>query len=239
VLEALKNNRAMERIVVLKNAEGSIKKILGAAKDKRIPVQYVERAALDRLSDGGRHQGVIAYVSEYGYAEIEDILKSAAEKEEAPFVVVLDGLEDPHNLGAIMRSGEGAGIHGVIVPERRAAGLTEAVAKASAGAVEYVPVAKVPNITRAIEKLKAAGLWIAALDTGGDIWYSRDLTCGVALVVGGEGKGLGRLVKENCDFVLSLPMNGNLTSLNASAAAAVLMYEARRQRLMAQSPVSC
>lgn len=169
-------------------------------------------------------------MSVYEYCEVKDILKAAREKGEDPFIIILDGLEDPHNLGAIMRTAEGAGAHGVIVPKRRSVGLTETVAKASAGAVEYVPVARVVNIARTIDELKREGLWIVACDMGEQMYYEADLTGAVAVVIGSEGFGISRLVREKCDFTVSMPMRGKITSLNASNAAAVLMYEVRRQR---------
>lgn len=230
VIEALKNEREVEKIVVAKDAEGSIKKILGMAKDKKIQIQFVDKLVLDRLSDGGVHQGVAAYVSEYEYCEVEDILEAAKNKGEDPFIIILDGIEDPHNLGAIMRSADGAGAHGIIIPKRRATSITDTVVKASAGAVEYVPVAKVSNIVQTIEKLKEKGVWIGACDMDGETYYKANLKGSFALVVGGEGQGVGRLVREKCDFVLSIPMGGKINSLNASNAAAIMMYEIKRQR---------
>ncbi|PWM65801.1 MAG: 23S rRNA (guanosine(2251)-2'-O)-methyltransferase RlmB [Eubacteriales Family XIII. Incertae Sedis bacterium] len=230
VTEALRAGRDIDKLMVGPGLEGSIKKIIGMAKEKRIPIIFTDKAALDRASGGGAHQGVIAYVSVYEYCEVKDILKAAREKGEDPFIIILDGLEDPHNLGAIMRTAEGAGAHGVIVPKRRSVGLTETVAKASAGAVEYVPVARVVNIARTIDELKREGLWIVACDMGEQMYYEADLTGAVAVVIGSEGFGISRLVREKCDFTVSMPMRGKITSLNASNAAAVLMYEVRRQR---------
>lgn len=230
VIEALKNDREIEKIVVGKNAEGSIKKIIGMAKDKNIPIMTAEKANLDRIAGGGTHQGVAAYVSSYGYCEVEDILDAAEKKGEAPFIMILDNLEDPHNLGAIMRTAEVCGAHGIIIPKRRSAGITEVVVKASAGAVEYVPCAKVSNIAQTIEKLKEKGIWIYACDMAGEAYYNVDLKGAAAIVIGSEGLGISRLVKEKCDFVVSIPMSGRITSLNASNAAAVLMCEVRKQR---------
>ncbi len=230
VTEALRAGRDIDKLMVGPGLEGSIKKIIGMAKEKRIPIIFTDKAALDRASGGDAHQGVIAYVSVYEYCEVADILKAAREKGEDPFIIILDGLEDPHNLGAIMRTAEGAGAHGVIVPKRRSVGLTETVAKASAGAVEYVPVARVVNIARTIDELKREGLWIVACDMGEQMYYEADLTGAVAVVIGSEGFGISRLVREKCDFTVSMPMRGKITSLNASNAAAVLMYEVRRQR---------
>jgi len=229
VIEALKAGREIEKIYISRGTEGSVKKINAMAREKGIPVHYEEREAIDRLCTGN-HQGVIAVCSAHGYCEAEDIIELAKARGEDPFVVILSGIEDPHNLGAIIRTAEAAGAHGVIIPKRRAAGLTETVVKASAGAVEYMLCARVTNIVQTIEKLKDTGLFIAACDTGGELYCKRDLTGGIGLVVGGEGTGVGRLVKEKCDYVLSIPMKGKINSLNASNAAAILMYEVRRQR---------
>lgn len=230
VLEALKSGRPMERILVAKGTEGSIKKIVGEARERRIPLRFCERRELEAAAGGGTHQGVVAYASAREYASVEDILALAEERGEDPFVIILDGLEDPHNLGAVMRTAECAGAHGVIIGKRRSAGLTETVAKASAGAVEYIPCARVPNIPQVMDVLKENGLWVACCDMGDRLYYKADLTGPIALVIGGEGSGVGRLVKEKCDFVVSIPMAGKINSLNASNAAAVLMYEVRRQR---------
>ena len=239
VMEALKSGREIEKLLMLKNAEGSAKKIEGLARERRIPIQYVDKAALDRVSGGdggsdregaGSHQGVAAFTSANRYYEVEDLLSAAAEKGEAPFLILLDGIEDPHNLGAILRTADGAGAHGVIIPKRRAAGLTETVAKASAGAIEYVPTAKVANLAQTIDQLKAKGLWIAACDMDGTVYHKTDLTGPIAIVIGGEGQGIGRLIREKCDYIVSIPMAGKIGSLNASNAAAVLLYEINRQR---------
>ena len=229
VIEALKAGVEIEKIYILKGAEGSVRKIGAMAKEKGIPVYYEEKHILDKLNTGN-HQGVIAAASAHRYCEVDDILKLAGERGEDPFVVILSGVEDPQNLGAIIRTAEAAGAHGVIIPKRRAAGLTEAVMKASAGALSHMLCARVPNIAQTIEDLKAAGLWIYACDTGGELYSGRTLTGGAGLVVGGEGTGVGKLIKEKCDFVLSIPMKGKINSLNASSAAAVMMYEVRRQR---------
>ena len=199
-------------------------------KDAGIPVMKVEKAALDRVAAGQAHQGVAAYISPYEYAEMEDIFARAAEKNEDPFIIILDNLEDPHNLGAIMRTAECAGAHGVIIPKRRACGLTEVVAKASAGAIEYMPCVKVTNIAQTIEELKEMGIWVAACDMGGQEYYKADLKGKLAVVIGSEGFGISKLVKDKCDFVVSMPMVGKITSLNASNAAAVIIYEVRKQR---------
>lgn len=230
VLEALKSGRPMEKILVARGAEGSIRKIIGAAGDRKIPLRFCGKNELEAAAGGGSHQGVVAYVSAREYASVEDILNLAKERGEDPFVIILDGLEDPHNLGAIMRTAECAGAHGVIIGKRRSVGLTETVAKASAGAVEYIPCARVANISQAIETLKEKGLWIAACDMGEEAYYKADLTGPMGIVIGGEGSGVGKLVREKCDFVVSIPMMGKISSLNASNAGAILMYEVRRQR---------
>ncbi len=230
VAEAVKSGRQIDKIVVAKETEGSINKILGEAKEKGIQIRFVDRAALDKTCQSKSHQGIMAHVAPVAYREIEDMIALAKEKDEDIFLILLDGMEDPHNLGAIIRSADAAGAHGVIIPNRRAVGLTETVAKASAGAIEYVPVAKVANITQTIEKLKKMGIWVGAVDMDGEEFTKRDLKGNIALVIGGEGQGVGKLVKETCDFVVSMPMKGKVTSLNASNAAAVMMYEVVRQR---------
>ena len=230
VLEALKSDREIEKLIVAKGAEGSIRKITGMAKDKKIPIQYREKAALDRIAGRNSHQGVIALVSEYTYCTLDDILRRAEERGEDPFIMILDGLEDPHNLGAVMRTAECCGAHGIVIPKRRSAGITETVAKASAGAVEYMLCARVSNIGQAIDQLKERGMWVAACDMGGKAYTEQDLTGSLAVVIGSEGTGISRLVREKCDFVVSIPMKGKITSLNASNAAAILMYEVVRQR---------
>lgn len=229
VTEALRSGREIDKLMV-SSEEGSMKKILALAKERRIPVMKVEKSAIDRIAEGKAHQGVAAYVSAYAYAELEDIFRIAEERGEDPFIIILDNLEDPHNLGAIMRTAECAGAHGVIIPKRRACGLTEVVAKASAGAIEYMPCVKVTNIAQTIEELKERGIWVAACDMGGQEYYKANLKGKLAVVIGSEGFGISRLVKEKCDFVVSIPMVGRITSLNASNAAAVIIYEVRKQR---------
>jgi len=229
VVEALKSGREIEKIYVCRGAEGSIKKITAMAREKGIPVHSEEKQVLDRIASGN-HQCAVAFVSAHKYCDIEDMFALAEDRGEAPFVLLLDGIEDPHNLGAIIRSAEAAGVHGVIIPKRRAAGINPAAAKASAGASEYMLCAKVPNIAQTIDKLKGRGLWIGACDTGGEHYCDTDLKGGIGLVIGGEGTGIGKLVKEKCDFTLSIPMKGKINSLNASNAAAVIIYEVRRQR---------
>ena len=231
VLEALRAGRPIDALLVKKGeAEGTIKVIVAMAKEKGIVVKDMTREKLDELSQTGRHQGVIALCAAHEYAEIEDILALARERGQEPFVILLDGITDPHNLGAIIRTAEAAGAHGVIIPQRRAVGLTAVVGKTSAGALQYVPVARVINMTAAIETLKRHGLWIACADMDGQPLYEAPLSGAIGLVIGGEGSGVSRLVKEKCDFVVSIPLMGQIQSLNASVAAAVLMYEAVRRR---------
>lgn len=231
VLEALKSERDIDKILIQQgNVEGSIKKIIGEAKNRGIVVQTAAKSKLDELSETKKHQGVIAFVSAHKYVEVDDILKKAEEKGEKPFIIILDGITDPHNLGAIIRTANISGAHGVIIPKRRSAGLSAVVAKASAGAIEYVPVAKVTNIARTIEELKSRGIWIACADMDGENMYQTDLKGAIALVIGNEGEGVSRIVKEKCDFIVKIPMYGQITSLNASVAAGVLMYEVVRQK---------
>ena len=231
VLEALKNNREIEKITIAKGAEGSVKQIVGKAKDRKIPVYYSEKARMDKAASGGAHQGVIAVFSDYEFCTVDDILALAEKRDEKPFVIILDGLEDPHNLGAIMRTAECVGAHGIIIPKRRSVSVNETVAKTSAGASEYMLCARVTNIGREIDSLKEKGLWIGAVDMGDTFYYDQDLTGAIGLVIGGEGSGVSRLVREKCDFVVSIPMKGRITSLNASNAASIMMYEVVRQRL--------
>lgn len=232
VTEALKSGRTVEKLMVSRGSEKTLAKVIAMAKDAGVPVYYNDKARMDRIAGGGAHQGVAAYVSSYEYTEVENLIGRAEERGEEPFLVILDGIEDPHNLGAILRSADGAGVHGVIIPKRRAVGVTGVVAKASAGAIEYVPVARVSNIPRTIEELKKQGFWIAALDMSETAYFNSDLKGRIALVVGNEGEGISRLVKEKCDFTVSIPMKGRVQSLNASNAAAVVMYEVLRQRSM-------
>lgn len=229
VIEALKNGREVDKLCV-SSKEGSMVKILAMAKERAVPVITVERAALDRMSGGRPHQGVIAFVSAYRYAEMADIFALAEKRGEDPFIVILDNIEDPHNLGAIMRTAECAGAHGIIIPRRHACGLTEVVAKASAGAIEYVPCVKVTNLVRTIKTLQEQGFWVAACDMGGQPYYRADLRGKLAVVIGSEGAGISKLTRETCDFVVSMPMVGKINSLNASNAAAVVLYEVRKQR---------
>ena len=231
VLEALKSGRPIEKLYMLKPPySGSIQQIAGIARSEGLPVQLVERPRLDQLCEKGNHQGVAAIVAAYPYAEWTDILKAAREKGEPPFLIICESIQDPHNLGAILRSADAAGVHGVIISRHHAVGLTEAVAKTAAGALEYVPVAQVTNIAQLIESLKKEGIWTAAADMDGQSVYQTDLTGPMAVVIGGEHEGVSRLVRERCDFTVSLPMKGQVTSLNASVAAGILMFEIARQR---------
>lgn len=232
VLEAIRSGRSVDKILVKKGKyEGSIVPIIKKAKDAGIIVQEVDKVKLDTISEGENHQGIIAYVSAYEYVSVNDILDKAREKGEAPFVIICDKITDPHNLGAILRTANCVGAHGIIIPKRNSVGLNSVVAKTSAGAVEYTPVAKVTNIASTIDDLKKEGLWIAAADMDGEEMYKIDLKGSLALVIGSEGEGIGRLIKEKCDFIASIPMTGQINSLNASVAAGVLMYEAMRQRM--------
>ena len=213
--------------------DGPIRTIQREAKKHDTIISYVTKERLDQLSETGKHQGVIAYAAAYEYAEVDDILEAAKKKGEPPFIFLLDNIEDPHNLGAIIRTANLAGAHGVIIPKNRAAGLTATVARTSAGALNYTPVAKVTNLAKTIEDLKKEGLWFVCADMGGTTMYDLDLKGPIGLVIGNEGEGVGRLVKEKCDMVASIPMKGDIDSLNASVAAGVLAYEIVRQRLQA------
>ncbi len=231
VREVIKSDRSIEKIMITKgHREGSIINIIGMAKDNRIIIQEVEKAKLDELSETKNHQGIIAIVSEYEYFEVNDILEEASRKNEKPFIIILDNITDPHNLGAIIRTANVAGAHGIIIPERRSAGLTQIVAKTAAGAIEYTKVAKVTNLNNTIKMLQKQGIWVAAADMDGQAMYDIDFTMPIAIVIGAEGEGVSRLVRENCDMIASIPMYGEINSLNASVAASVIMYEAVRQR---------
>ena len=231
VLEMLKSGRDIEKVIVVKgNVEGTVRRIVGMAKERGIVVQEVVRQKLDEMSQTKNHQGVISIVYEHEYADIQDILAAAADKGDKPFIIILDNITDPHNLGAVIRTAECAGAHGVIIPKRRSVGLTATVGKTSAGAVEYMPVARVTNIVRTIEELKKEGIWVACADMGGEDYFESALDGAIALVIGSEGEGVSRLVKEKCDFTVSIPMYGSISSLNASVASALLMYEVVRQR---------
>ena len=231
IIEALKNNRSIEKIMVNKaSKEGSIKKILAMAKENKVIIQEVDRHKLDEMSESHAHQGVIAITSDYRYYDLDEILEIPKERGEDSFFIILDGITDPHNLGSIIRTADAVGAHAVIIPKRRSVQITPIVAKASAGAVEYLPVCKVTNIVNTIKTLKENGLWIAAVDMDGQTFYQQNLGGPLGLVVGSEGEGISRLVKQNCDFTVSMPMSGNVTSLNASVAGGILLYEVYRQR---------
>ena len=232
VLEAYRSGKTIDKLFVLEGCkDGPVQTILREAKKQSSIVRFTAKERLDQMSSTGHHQGVIAYAAAYEYAEVDDILKLAEEKGEPPFIFLLDGIEDPHNLGAIIRTANLAGAHGVIIPKNRAAGLTATVARTSAGALNYTPVAKVTNLGAAIDELKKKGLWFVCADMGGEVMYRQNLTGPIGLVIGNEGEGVGRLVKEKCDMAASIPMKGDIDSLNASVAAGVLAYEIVRQRL--------
>ena len=232
MLEAFRAGKTIDKLYVQDGVkDGPIQSIIREAKKQDTIVNFVSRERLNQMSEEGHHQGVIAHAAAYEYAEVEDILKAAEEKGEPPFIFLLDGIEDPHNLGAIIRTANLAGAHGVIIPKRRASGLTAVVAKTSAGALNYTPVAKVTNLAATIEELKEKGLWFVCADMNGELMYRLNLKGPVGLVIGGEGDGVGRLVREKCDMVASIPMKGDIDSLNASVAAGVLAYEIVRQRL--------
>ena len=232
VIEAFRAGKTVDKLFVLEHCkEGSMNTVLREAKKHDTIINYVKKERLDQMSETGKHQGVIAYIAAFEYATVDDILKKAEDKGEPPFVVILDDIEDPHNLGAIIRTANLAGAHGIIIPKHRAAGLTATAVKASAGAVSYTPVAKVTNISKTIEELKDKGLWFVCADMGGTTLYDLDLKGPIGLVVGNEGKGVSRLVKEKCDFIASIPMFGDIDSLNASVATGVLAYEIVRQRM--------
>ena len=234
VLEAFRAGKTIDKLFVLDGCQdGPVKSILREAKKTDTIINFVDKERLDRLANSGHHQGVVAQAAAYEYAEVEDILNAAKEKGEAPFIFILDEIEDPRNLGAIIRTANLCGAHGVIIPKRRAVGLTATVAKTSAGAVNYTPVAKVTNIAKTIEELKKEGMWFVCADMDGQTMYDLNLTGPIGLVIGNEGAGVSRLVKEKCDFTASIPMKGDIDSLNASVAAGVLAYEIVRQRLKA------
>ena len=233
VLEAFRSGRVVDKLFVQERCEdGPVKTILREAKKHDTMVRFVKKERLDQMSDTGKHQGVIAMTAAYDYVEVEDILEKAREKGEPPFILLLDNIEDPHNLGAIIRTANLAGAHGVIIPKNRAVGLTATVARTSAGALNYTPVARVTNMARTIEELKKEGLWFVCADMGGTSMYSLDLKGPIGLVIGNEGDGVSRMVKEKCDFIASIPMKGDIDSLNASVAAGVLAFEIVRQRTM-------
>ena len=232
VMEALRAGKTIDRVFILDGCQdGPIKSIIREVKKTDAILTFVKKERLDQLSSTEKHQGVIAYAAAYEYAEVEDILKAAEEKNEAPFIILLDNIEDPHNLGAIIRTAHQAGAHGVIIPKRRAVGLTATVAKTSAGAINYLPVAKVTNLSITIEELKEKGLWFVCADMEGELMYRVNLKGPIGLVIGSEGEGVSRLVKEKCDYTAKIPMYGKVDSLNASVATGVMAYEIVRQRM--------
>lgn len=235
VLEAFRSGRCVDKLFILDGCQdGPVRTIAREARKKDTIINYVSKERLDQLSETRAHQGVIAQVAAYEYSTVEEILAKAEEKGEPPFLVLLDNVEDPHNLGAIIRTANLAGAHGVIIPKRRSVGLTSTVAKTSAGALNYTPVAKVTNLVRTIEELKEKGIWFVCADMGGESMYRLNLTGPIGMIVGNEGEGVSRLVREVCDFTASIPMKGDIDSLNASVAAGVLAYEIVRQRLKAE-----
>ncbi|MFE8703810.1 23S rRNA (guanosine(2251)-2'-O)-methyltransferase RlmB [Cytobacillus sp. FJAT-54145] len=231
VIEALKSDRDVNKILVAEGSQkGQMQQVVGLARERNVLVQFVPKKKIDQLVEGN-HQGVVAQVAAYEYAELDDLFAAAEKKNEAPFFMLLDEIEDPHNLGSVMRTADAVGAHGIIIPKRRAVGLTSTVAKASTGAIEYVPVVRVTNMARTIDELKERGVWIAGTDAKGkEDFRSFDGTLPLGLVIGSEGKGMGRLIRDKCDFLIHLPMKGHVTSLNASVAAALLMYEVYRKR---------
>lgn len=236
VLEAFRSGKCVDKLFILDGCQdGPVRTIAREARKKDTIINYVSKERLDQLSETHAHQGVIAQVAAYEYSTVEDILAKAEEKGEPPFLILLDNVEDPHNLGAIIRTANLAGAHGVIIPKRRAVGLTSTVAKTSAGAINYTPVAKVTNLVRTMEELKQKSIWFVCADMGGESMYRMNLTGPIGLVIGNEGEGVSRLVREACDFIASIPMKGDIDSLNASVAAGVLAYEIVRQRLVAES----
>ncbi len=232
VIEAFRSGKTIDKLYVLDGCQdGPIRTIVREAKKTDVILQFVAKERLDQMSETGKHQGVIAFAAAYEYASVEDMLADAAKKEEEPFLILLDSVEDPHNLGAIIRTANLAGAHGVIIPKRHAAGLTAVVAKASAGALNYTPVAKVTNLCATMKELKKKGLWFVCADMDGELMYHVNLKGPIGLVVGNEGEGVGRLVRETCDMTAAIPMKGDIDSLNVSVAAGVLAYEIVRQRL--------
>lgn len=230
VIEALEASRKLEKVLVLDGGTGSLRKIIGLAKASKVRVEFVDRKTLDRLSGGANHQGVVAKGQVFEYSNVDSICEAAATNGEDPFILILDGIEDPHNLGAILRTGECAGVHGIIIPERRAASVDSVAMKVAAGAAEYVKVARVKNLSRTLDELKNKGVWIVGLDMYGERYYEQNLKGPIALVVGNEGKGISRLIKEKCDYMISIPLKGKVSSLNASNAVAVAAYETLKQR---------
>ncbi len=233
VIEAFRAEKPIDKIFILDGCQdGPMSTIKREARKKDVLVKYVTKERLDQISETGKHQGVIAYAAAYEYASVEDILQAAKDKNEDPFLVLLDSIEDPHNLGAIIRTANLAGAHGVIIPKNRAVGLTATVARTSAGALNFTPVAKVTNLSQTIDELKKLGLWFVCADMGGTSMYQLNLKGPIGVVIGNEGSGVGKLIKEHCDMIAAIPMKGDIDSLNASVAAGILSYEVVRQRLL-------
>jgi 23S rRNA (guanosine2251-2'-O)-methyltransferase len=232
VMEALKGDRTVHKVLIQEGAaKGPASQVIKLCREQKVQVQDVPKQKLDQITEGASHQGVLAYIAAFEYSELDDLFAKADKKGEAPFFLVLDELEDPHNLGSILRTADASGAHGVIIPKRRSVSLTSTVAKASAGAIEYVPVARVTNIAKTMDELKKRGLWFVGTDAKGDQDYREvDFDMATGLVIGSEGKGLSRLVREKCDFLVRIPLLGRVTSLNASVAASLLMYEVYRRR---------
>lgn len=231
IVEALEAGHEINKMVILEGSrDRNLQKIIEAARSKKILIQFVDRKMMDKIAEGENHQGVIAYISPYEYYEVDALLKIARDKGEPPFLIICDEITDPHNLGSIIRTANAVGAHGVIIPKRRSAAINQTVVKTSCGAVEYVPVARVTNITQTIKTLQKEGVWIVGTDMGAPVYYEANLTGSIGIVIGNEGDGISRLVKESCDFMISLPMMGAVSSLNASVACGVVMYEVVRQR---------
>ncbi len=231
ILEAVNAGHEINKLLVLEGSKDkNLQKVINAARDKKILIQFVERKLMDKISEGENHQGVIAYVSPYRYYELEELIQLAKEKNEEPLLIICDEITDPHNLGSIIRTANAVGAHGVIIPKRRSAAINQTVVKTSCGAVEYVPVARVTNITQSIKQLQNLGIWVVGTDMDAPLYYEANLTGNIAIVIGNEGEGISRLVKESCDLMVSLPMLGQVSSLNAAVAGSIVMYEAIRQR---------
>jgi len=233
ILEAVNAGHEINKLLVLEGSKDkNLQKVINAARDKKILIQFVERKLMDKISEGENHQGVIAYVSPYHYFELEELIQLAKDKNEEPLLIICDEITDPHNLGSIIRTANAVGAHGVIIPKRRSAAINQTVVKTSCGAVEYVPVARVTNITQTIKQLQNLGVWVVGTDMDAPLYYEANLTGNIAIVIGNEGEGISRLVKESCDLMVSLPMMGQVSSLNAAVAGSIVMYEAIRQRQM-------
>ena len=231
ILEAVNAGHEINKLLVLEGSKDkNLQKVINAARDKKILIQFVERKLMDKISEGENHQGVIAYVSPYHYYELEELIQLAKDKNEEPLLIICDEITDPHNLGSIIRTANAVGAHGVIIPKRRSAAINQTVVKTSCGAVEYVPVARVTNITQTIKQLQNLGVWVVGTDMDAPLYYEANLTGNIAIVIGNEGEGISRLVKESCDLMVSLPMMGQVSSLNAAVAGSIVMYEAIRQR---------